>query len=181
MTPTSPSIAIIGGGPSGLVFARLLEQSGITDYVVFERDASATPGPWQQGGTLDLHTHSGQLALQRAGLFDDFSRRLARWDGSCIHIVDPAGTTVVRAGEGHDRPEIDRLQLRQLLLQSVPAHKIRWGHAVKTVEKSVGVDGEAAFRGNGCIIRFTNGTSASGFQLIVGADGAWSKARHLVS
>jgi cation diffusion facilitator CzcD-associated flavoprotein CzcO len=33
----SPSIAIVGAGPSGLVFAQPLEVHGITDYVVFER------------------------------------------------------------------------------------------------------------------------------------------------
>ncbi|KAE8366276.1 hypothetical protein BDV27DRAFT_156132 [Aspergillus caelatus] len=174
-----PSIAIIGAGPSGLVFARLLELGGITDYVIYERDESATPDPWQQGGTLDLHGPSGQLALKRAGLFDKFSKDLARWEASGLHIVDSRGATVIRTGEGSDRPEIDRLQLRQLLLDSVPAHKIRWGHAVNTVERNG--DGPMASGDNGCIIRFVNGTSATGFRLIVGADGAWSKVRPLLT
>lgn len=174
-----PSIAIIGAGPSGLVFARLLELGGITDYIIYERDESATPGPWQQGGTLDLHGPSGQLALKRAGLFDKFSKDLARWEASRLHIVDSRGATVVQMGEGSDRPEIDRLQLRQLLLDSVPAHKIRWGHAVSMVERNA--HGRTASGDNGCVIRFVNGTSATGFRLVVGADGAWSKVRPLVS
>ncbi|KOC15363.1 hypothetical protein AFLA70_25g005581 [Aspergillus flavus AF70] len=165
-------------GPSGLVFARLLELGGITDYVIYERDESATPGPWQQGGTLDLHGPSGQLALKRAGLFDKFSKDLARWEASGLHIVDSRGATVIQVGEGSDRPEIDRLRLRQLLLDSVPAHKIRWGHAVSTVERNT--DSPTATGDNGCIIRFVNGTSATRFRLIVGADGAWSKVRPLL-
>ncbi|KAE8324018.1 hypothetical protein BDV39DRAFT_217380 [Aspergillus sergii] len=176
---SQPSIAIIGAGPSGLVFARLLDLGGITDYVIYERDESATPGPWQQGGTLDLHGPSGQLALKRAGLFDKFCKDLARWEASGLHIVDSRGATVIQIGEGSDRPEIDRLQLRQLLLDSVPAHKIRWGHAVSTVERNI--DSPTATGDNGCIIRFVNGTSATGFRLIVGADGAWSKVRPLLT
>ncbi|KAB8256342.1 hypothetical protein BDV32DRAFT_153428 [Aspergillus pseudonomiae] len=176
---SQPSIAIIGAGPSGLVFARLLELGGITDYVIYERDESATPGPWQQGGTLDLHGSSGQLALKRAGLFDKFSKDLARWEASGLRIVDSTGETVVQMGEDYDAPEIDRLQLRELLLGSVPAHKICWDHAVSTIERRV--DGRIPSGNNGCVIHFANGTSTTGFQLIVGADGAWSKVRPLLT
>lgn len=180
-TMTPPSIAIVGGGPSGLVFARLLETHDMTDYVVFERDASATPGPGQQGGTLDLHGPSGQLALRRAGLFDEFSR-VARLDGSCINIVDAAGESVLRTGADRDAPEIDRLQLRRLLLDSIPAERICWGHAVKAIDRDDDASSmESAGSARNYVIRFANGTSASGFRLIVGADGAWSKVRPLVS
>ncbi|PWY88275.1 FAD/NAD(P)-binding domain-containing protein, partial [Aspergillus heteromorphus CBS 117.55] len=178
----NPSIAIIGGGPSGLLFARLLEVNGITDYVVFERDESPVPGPWQQGGTLDLHGPSGQLALKRAGLFDRFSEEFARWDASRMHIVDPNGETVVMFGEDdRNSPEIDRLQLRQLLLDSVPSEKIRWGHGVSALERRTDEEPSDKERDNGCIIRFSNGSSASGFRLIVGADGTWSKVRPLLT
>lgn len=175
-----PSIAIIGGGPSGLVLARLLEVNGITDYVVFERDQFSTPGPNRQGGTLDLQKDSGQEALKRAGLFEKFSNELARWDAAYFHLLESTGKTI--ANFNHklgDRPEIDRLQLRDLLLESIPQHKIRWEHSVKFVERKAG--GENTVGDNGCIIHFTNGSSATGFRLVVGADGAWSKVRPLVS
>ncbi|KKK18222.1 hypothetical protein P175DRAFT_0481585 [Aspergillus ochraceoroseus IBT 24754] len=176
----SPSIAIIGGGPSGLLFARLLELNGISDYVVFERDQSSEqPGRWQQGGTLDLHGPSGQLALKRAELFEKFSHDFARWDASSVRIVNPAGATVALLGENRNAPEIDRLQLRQLLLDSIPAHKILWGHAVKSIERKEESDSER--KDNGCIVHFVNGESASGFRLLVGADGAWSKVRSLLT
>ncbi|KAJ5119857.1 hypothetical protein N7448_010526 [Penicillium atrosanguineum] len=174
-----PSIAIIGGGPSGLLFARLLEVNGLKDYVVYERDESFTPGPWQQGGSLDLHGPSGQLALKEAGLYDEFNKFYARWDASRIHIVKPSGETVGRFGEGRDAPEIDRLQLRQLLLGSIPSQKIQWGHGVRYLERKETDDLEK--RDNGCTIHFSNGCSATGFDLIVGADGGWSKVRPLLT
>jgi 2-polyprenyl-6-methoxyphenol hydroxylase-like FAD-dependent oxidoreductase len=173
----SPSVAIIGGGPSGLVFARLLELNGITDYIVYERDQSATPGQWQQGGTLDLHAPSGQLALKRADLFDEFSK-FARWDASCFRVLDQEGSNVFNM-EGRDAPEIDRLQLRQLLLDSVPVHKVRWGSPVASVEKIE--DSHGGINNKGYTIHFTDGTLATGFCLVVGADGVWSKVRPLVS
>ncbi|KAJ5611391.1 hypothetical protein N7510_008110 [Penicillium lagena] len=174
-----PSIAIIGAGPSGLLFARLLEVNGMANYVIYERDESSTSGPWQQGGSLDLHGPSGQLALKEAGLFDEFSKVYGRWDASKIHIVRDSGETVGRFGEGRDAPEIDRLQLRRLLLGSIPAHKIRWGHSVHSIERKE--TKSPTGRDNGCIIHFTNGSSTTGFNLIVGADGGWSKVRPLIT
>ena len=75
-------------------------------------------------------------------------------------------------GEDTDRPEIDRRDLRVLLLDSVPKDKIRWGSKVEKLQKED--DGLMS-------IRFNDGTIESGFRLVVGADGAWSKARNLVS
>lgn len=75
-------------------------------------------------------------------------------------------------GEDTDRPEIDRRDLRLLLLDSVPKDKIRWAAKVERVQKE----------GDGTMsIHFTDGNTESGFRLVVGADGAWSKARSLVS
>ncbi|KAK1709917.1 hypothetical protein BDP67DRAFT_408317 [Colletotrichum lupini] len=170
MARISASIAIIGAGPCGLTFARLLEKNHI-DFVVFEKDVDSTPTPMYQGGTLDLHGPSGQQALRSAGLFERFSK-LARWDATKFVVQDSTCTMKAEFGQDRDAPEIDRFQLRQLLLDSIPSHKVRWGHGVRTIEKGSGSD---------WVIKFTNGTSASGFQLIVGADGAWSKVRPLLT
>ena len=75
-------------------------------------------------------------------------------------------------GEDTDRPEIDRRDLRVLLLDSVPKQNIRWGAKVENLQKQD--DGLMS-------ISFNDGTIESGFRLVVGADGAWSKARSLVS
>lgn len=175
-------IAIVGGGPCGLTFARLLELAGL-DYVVFERDDSAEPKSHHQGGTLDIHPGTGQAALEAAGLKGEFDE-LARYEAAIFTVQDFNGGNRFRTGdegapgEGEGgRPEIDRRQLRDLLLNSIPAHRIRWGKTLKTVDRQ---QGEVAAGAAGWILRFADGSSESGFRLVVGADGAWSKVRPLV-
>ncbi|OTA01908.1 monooxygenase [Trichoderma parareesei] len=163
-----PTIAIIGGGPSGLSLARLLEVKNI-DYVVYERDAS--PDVKIQGGSLDVHGKSGQLVLKEAGLCEEF-KKYARWEDSKTIVQDKTGTTLLAFGEGDDSPEIDRAALRKILLESIPPNKIKWNHAVASVERN---------DASKIVIQFKNGTLATGFNLVVGADGAWSKARHLLT
>ncbi|TID01699.1 Tetracycline resistance protein from transposon [Colletotrichum higginsianum] len=172
---TTASVAIIGAGPCGLTFARLLEQNNI-DYVVFERDANSTPTPLYQGGTLDLHANSGQQAIKRAGLFEEF-KKLARWDATRLVIQNPECTLKKSFGEERDAPEIDRFQLRQLLLDSIPSHRVRWGHGMQSIERDPNSSPEAPL----WVVNFNNSTCASGFQLVVGADGAWSKVRPLLT
>ena len=53
-------IAVIGGGLGGLTAARVLQKHGFNP-VVFEREPSQEAR--QQGGTLDLHPHSGRICL----------------------------------------------------------------------------------------------------------------------
>ncbi|KAM0245556.1 hypothetical protein ACHAP5_005364 [Fusarium lateritium] len=174
---TIPPIAIIGGGPGGLTLARLLETASI-NYVVFERDASPTSTLRSQGGTLDIHEGTGQKALRRAGLHDQF-KSLARCDATTMTVMDSRGEVCVSFGDdnGDERPEIDRQQLRQILLDSIPAERIRWGKILDTVErKEEHREGACAWT-----LNFRDGSTESGFRLIVGADGAWSKIRPLIT
>lgn len=64
-----PRIAIIGAGPRGLTLARILQRNGI-QCTVFELDQDRYAQ--DQGGIVDLHPESGQLALHEASLFEDF-------------------------------------------------------------------------------------------------------------
>lgn len=83
----SHEIAIVGGGIGGLTLARILQQNGL-DAVVFERDASRYAR--DQGGTLDIHADSGQVAIKAAGLEEKF-HALARPEGQQMRIVDKTG------------------------------------------------------------------------------------------
>ncbi|KAJ5948542.1 hypothetical protein N7454_001849 [Penicillium verhagenii] len=165
------AIAIVGAGPAGLTLARLLEVAEIP-YVVFERDVSATwANEHQSSGTLDLHPTTGQAALLEAGLFPRF-QSLARF-GVPLTIVDSQGKVhISHSREGDtEEPEIDRKDLRDLLLSSVPASKILWDHKIQRIERG----------DNGLVTtHFENQPSRSGFRLVVGADGAWSKIRATV-
>ncbi|KAK8102359.1 hypothetical protein PG984_015505 [Apiospora sp. TS-2023a] len=169
---TTPSVAIIGAGPAGLALARLLEVRGIS-YVVYERDAS--PSVFNRtGGTLDIHASTGQRAIVEGGLSKEFER-YARYDASTFKLWDGVGKgkQYVDLERGAEFPEIDRGDLRKIYLEAVPEEKIKWGHGLKRVTR--GHNGQAP------TLEFADGTTASGFRLVVGADGAWSKVRSLLS
>jgi 2-polyprenyl-6-methoxyphenol hydroxylase-like FAD-dependent oxidoreductase len=161
------TVAIVGAGPCGLTLARLLECKGI-DYVVYERDES--PESNRTGGSLDIHGKTGQLALQQCGLFEKFAKN-ARYEDTVFAIADKTGNLLLELGHGRDAPEIDRAQLRQILLDSIPEHKIMWGQTLKSATHG---------NDNRPVLRFANDTVLSGFSLVVGADGAWSKVRSMV-
>jgi len=162
-------IGIIGGGPGGLTLARILATRGISS-TVFELDEHPLARP--QGGSLDLHGDSGQRALREAGLEREF-KALARYEDQADAIYDPLGKLQFEYTDalGGDRPEIDRTQLRAILIDSLPKDTIRWGSKVKEIEPLA--DGRH---------RVVSESGALGeFDLVVGADGAWSRVRPLVS
>lgn len=169
-TPADARIAVIGAGPGGLTCARVLQRHGIA-VTVYDRDPDRNSR--NQGGSLDLHDDNGQIALREAGLLTEFFA-LARFEGQEMRRVDPAGNVIARHVPDEDetaRPEIDRGQLRDLLLRSLPAGTVQWGRALDSV--SGPADGART-------LRFTDGTAVEA-DLVIGADGAFSRVRAAVS
>lgn len=164
---TSPRIAIIGGGPGGLMLARLLQVAGMP-ATVFERDPHAAHRP--QGGSLDLHVETGQRALRLGGLEAAFHAH-ARPEDQGDRLYDPSGALLFdHAGDGFERPEIDRTALRTILLDSLDEGTVRWGTRVT----------EARPRPDGTCEVITDGGAAA-YDIVVGADGAGSRVRPLLS
>jgi 2-polyprenyl-6-methoxyphenol hydroxylase-like FAD-dependent oxidoreductase len=167
----SPEIAIVGGGPAGLTAAVILCKRG-HNVRVYEADIS--PSHRTQGGTLDLHADAGQLALERAGLLDAF-RAVARHEDQNTKNLDPLTGLVAEVpphpGEEMDRPEIDRGILRELLLAALPSDVVIWNSKLESVQMDAG--------GRHHLILHDGAVVAA--DIIVGADGAWSRVRNALT
>ncbi|KPI36562.1 uncharacterized protein AB675_4359 [Cyphellophora attinorum] len=175
-----PTIAIVGAGPAGLTLAKLLHSADTNlSVTIFEHSASAK-ARHQQGGTLDLHPESGLLALRRMGLHDA-ARPHLRYEGEELVIADLNGCELVhmkdapppadgeRDGGMYTRPEIDRERLVEVLLEGVEEGNVRWGKHLKRIDGETGK------------LEFEDGSVEGPFDLVVGADGAWSKVRSVLS
>lgn len=163
------SIAIVGAGLGGLLLARVLHLHGIAATVY---EAEAGPEARAQGGMLDIHAEDGQVALAAAGLTREFEAIVHR-GAEATRVLGKDGTVLIDTPDDGSfrRPEVPRGELRRILIASLPPGTVRWGCKVAGITRL----GEGRHA-----LAFADGTRATA-DLVVGADGAWSRVRPLVS
>jgi len=161
-------VAIIGAGPVGLTMASLLQQKGI-DVTVYERDKDAQTRIW--GGTLDLHKGSGQDALEKAGLLENY---YAMSIPMGIAMTDEQAkvlfTKKITPENQYDNPEINRNILRKMLLDSLTGDTVIWDRKFTSLEAHNGK----------WLLHFENEMTATA-DVVIGASGGMSNARKYVT
>jgi tetracycline resistance monooxygenase len=168
MLLNNTTVAIIGAGPVGLTMARLLQQQGV-NVTVYERDKDAQARIW--GGTLDLHKQSGQETMIKAGLLESYfalakpmGRTLADEQGKVLFVKKPTPENQ------HDNPEINRNDLRNMLLDSLTHNTVVWDRKLTGLEEHTG-----KWR-----LHFDNEADATA-DLVIGANGGLSNVRSYVT
>lgn len=170
-----PRIAIAGGGPGSLTLGALLHQRNIP-FTIYELRPRPTAAELDEpSGMLDLHEDSGLAALRACGLFDQFLPYTAECEESLI-IADKDGN-VLHADQGGAayRPEIARHNITRLMLSALPEGVVRY--ETKVVAARAEEAGEVVV----LALEHRGRTTEETFDLVVGADGAWSRIRPLLS
>ncbi|KAF9887320.1 hypothetical protein FE257_010315 [Aspergillus nanangensis] len=180
MSSPPPRIAIIGAGPAGLTLGLLLHKHTIP-FTIFELRPKPTEADLAKpSGMLDLHEESGIAAIRACGLFDEFIQLTGECAESQV-VADKDGNILYSdEGELSQRPEISRHALTKLLTSHLPEEAIRWGRKVLSATTSCPATGEIETE-----ITFDDGGGGpegkQSFDLVVGADGAWSRVRTLLT
>ncbi|EIW70791.1 hypothetical protein TREMEDRAFT_38404 [Tremella mesenterica DSM 1558] len=171
-SPIDP-IIIVGSGPAGLLLARYLQLHNLP-CKLYERNPSPSHRP--QGGTLDLHTGTGLRALKETGLLED-AQKLMRPEGEAMKVMNRSGNVLWdENGDGAwvtpgSRPEIDRTDLRNLLLSSLTPDTVSWGHEITSCIALTPTEYQ---------ITFFPPHPPVITSILIGADGAFSRIRPLL-
>ena len=179
--PASPRVAIIGAGIGGAALALALQQRGI-HVSLFERDTSFLMR--KQGYGLTLQKYSGTAALNQLGVLLEGvgsnanisltadGRELGRYGHSTRIFADEKVGANSASGDRRKNVHLPRQALRRVLLERLSPEIIHWGKKFKNYNETM------CSSSPGVELQFEDGERLS-FDLAVGADGIFSKVRHV--
>lgn len=166
-----PRIAIVGGGPSGLCLGALLHKRGVPFTIYELRDQPSEAALSAPSSYLDLHEESGLAAVHACGLFEQFLPLTADCTEELIIINKNGKVTHANESGLGNRPEIARNSLTNLFFSMLPAGAVKWGHKLLSATR----------QDDGKIYLDFGVNSTAEYDFVVGADGAWSKTRLLLT
>lgn len=127
---------------------------------------------------LDLHEESGLAAVRACGLYEQFLPLTGDCEES-MKVSDKYGNILHsdRPGLG-ERPEISRHNIIKLFMSKIPESYIRYSSKLLSADRD-SATGEVTLE----LGSATNSAAvvSETYDLVIGADGAWSKIRPLVS
>ncbi|KAI1361862.1 hypothetical protein F5Y08DRAFT_313600 [Xylaria arbuscula] len=189
-TPSNtPRIAIIGAGPAGLTLGSLLHRHRIPFTIYEYRQQPSENDYAQPSGMLDLHPGTGLAALEACGVLDEFKARSVEC-GEAVKVADKDGSVLWCMESADDtQPEISRHALTKLLLSKIPGECIRWEHRLTSAHhhNELGSSEQDIVDDHRFTLRFEDRSNPARLNtspevevtadLVVGADGAWSRVR----
>lgn len=189
-------IVVAGGGLAGLATALILQQSGIKNVTVYERDRDFDDRRQGYGLTLTRNLH-GPLA--KLGILEECMSK--NCTSNCHWVFNPDGDIkgyFGRAFDGEDDKtkekaeqggslgnlRIPRQELRRMLLDRLGTGTVVWGHKLYDYEetddkvKAVFVDSFTSIEDDGDEDALSNPNCVE-CDILVGADGLRSRVRQL--
>lgn len=167
-----PKIAIIGAGPSGLTLASLLHKTH--PITIFDLRSQPSPAALQTpSGSLDLHEGTGLLALEKCNLLSQFKQASNQDCTEETIMAEMSGEVRFhdKTENQGSRPEISRNALTHMLLSTIPPSVLRWNTKILSVTPGQ----DRAWKLSTSLNKQEQQDEE--FDLVVGADGAWSKTR----